>query len=746
VLKLLTFPAANDRSPRFMEKALAAIHQGLRQGELVSLEIGVAQGRIGYFLRGPGQAESVVQSPLLASYPQARIADVDSEQDPVTAIPAGWQRRSLSLTLHPQLFPILRHAQFEDMLLRSLSDPIDAVLRSVTPTGESRGHLRLDIRAASQRYHYRARRTIELLERSFFREHQRLAEWYADHALERRWLWLTLPMALLARCSAVASHGPALDVSSGARHEREADLQAAADKVGGHLFHVELTLSAEAVSDAAAEAKLRLMASALGAFTRSRLATFHVTSRRRSFVLSQEELATLWHPPLANAGVEQLNVALFRELEPPPNLPSGEEPGGVGLGRVRFRDDRRLVGLSAISRSRHVHVIGRSGTGKTTLLLNMIHSDLNSQQNFALIDPHGDLADAVLSLVPPERTNDVIVLDAGDREFAVGFNPLACPDPARVDQVAGGVVAAFQKMNDSWGPRLGDLLRGTVFAVIEQGGTLLTLLQLLGDAAYRERVVPRIGDPIVRHYFQHEVAGWSKAYRTEAIAAVQNKIRPFLTSPTMRAIVSQTGKTLDLRTVMDGKVLVVNLSKGKIGEDNSALLGALIVTSIQQAAMTRVDFPEAERKPFALYVDEFQNFATSTFATLLSESRKFGIGCILSHQFRSQLSDDIAAAVTGNVGSTVTFAVGGDDAEDLALHLSREPGQLTPQDLTNLPKHTAIARLLMDGTQSSPFTIVTLPPTLGTEDRATIVRRCSRRQHARPIAHVLDDVERELTA
>ena len=249
-------------------------------------------------------------------------------------------------------------------------------------------------------------------------------------------------------------------------------------------------------------------------------------------------------------------------------------------------------------------------------------------------------------------------------------------------------------------------------------------MQLLGEKAYREQVVPLIRDPIVRSFWMNEFASWSDNYRTEAVAAIQNKLRPFLTSTNIRAIVSQPGRSLDLRDVMDqGRVLIVNLSKGRLGEDNSTLLGALLVTSIQQAAMTRADIPESERRDFYLYVDEFQNFTTGSFASILSEARKYRLSLIVAHQYLTQLNEETANAVFGNVGSIVTFQVGSDDAQRLAEQLGKYPGQIAPENLTGLPKYTVYARLLVDGMPSSPFSMQTLPPPQEIDsDRAAIIR------------------------
>ena len=297
-------------------------------------------------------------------------------------------------------------------------------------------------------------------------------------------------------------------------------------------------------------------------------------------------------------------------------------------------------------------------------------------------------------------------------------------DDPKFHQAVAKVVAAARKHRKSL---------GRLVATVEQGGNLLPVMRLLGEKSYREQVVPKIRDEIVRSFWIHEFARWSDNYRTEAVAAIQNKIRPFLTSTNIRAIVSQPGRSIDLRQIMDaGQVLIVNLSKGRVGEDNSTLLGALLVTSIQQAAMTRADIPEEQRRDFFLYVDEFQNFTTGSFASVLSEARKFRLALTVAHQYLGQLSEETAGAIWGNVGSIIAFQVGSDDAEAVAQQLSKFPDQVVPENLTGLPKYIAYARLLIDGMPSSPFSMQPLPPPTFTFDaeRAEIIRRVARRRFA----------------
>ena len=362
-----------------------------------------------------------------------------------------------------------------------------------------------------------------------------------------------------------------------------------------------------------------------------------------------------------------------------------------------------------------------------------------------MIDPHGDLADAVACSIPRCRTNDAVLFDPADDEFSVGFNPLYCPDPKRRDLVADDVLAAFEKTYDlSHTPRLKDTLRNALYVLVEKGKTLLSLLIMLSDESYRQRLTAEIDDDVVRLFWHREFASWNDRYRTEALSAIQNKLRPFLMNHKIRSIVGQQGSALTLREVMDeGQVLIVPLSKGRLGEVNVRLLGSLLVTGIQQAAMMRADTRERERRDFFVYIDELHNFTTPSFARMLAEIRKYRVGLIGSHQFLAQLDEETAAALAGNVGSRIVFQTGAEDAEELARLLSKYPGQVTPQDLTNLPKYTVVAQLLIDGMPSNPFTLRTLPPEEPAKDRMEAVRRASARRYAKRAEVADQQVRRE---
>jgi hypothetical protein len=734
---VLATPANNERGPRYMEKALAAIHQALKPGQTIQLGYCLHESQIAVYVRFPVALQEVVLGPLIANYPRASVQVVNDDAGEPESQKRSITTWTMYLRLVPELFPILRHAQFEDMLTGTYADPIDSLLRALRPEGNVRCSLEINATPAHHRRTHRAKDAIERLESPFFRHHPRLGRMYANQAARnsnRLWKWL---FGRLLPSGEHTGRASPLDIAAGYRHEREADLQAAADKIGGHLFDVSLRLVATAPLDAERQARdrLRALTGALGAFTRSRLATFACSTIKRGAseraplsLINQEELATLCHPPVADIAAERMHVASFSELEAPVNLSSSENAGSVTLGRVRFRTDDRPATLDAAARRRHCYVIGRTGVGKTTLLLNTIVSDMAAGQGIGLIDVHGDLAADVLARVPRQRTNDVIILDPAS-DLGTGFNPLACPH-GQIDLAASGIVASLKRLNESWGPRLQDTLRCAAYAVIEQQGNLRTLLEFLTDETVRARIVALISDDLIRDFWTKEFAGWSKAYRTEAVAAIVNKVRPFLTSRQIRAVVAQPGRSLDLRRLMDErKILIVRLSKGVLGEDNACLLGALLVTSIQQAAMSRADVPEEQRPDFHFYVDEFQNFFTSSWETILSEARKYRLNLTISHQLLlGQLSETTRSAILGNVGSMIAFNVGIEDAALLASALSQFPGQVKAEDLANLPRFTAIARLLIGGQLSKPFSITTLPPPVISEDRTAIVLEASRRQ------------------
>ncbi|MDP3964611.1 MAG: type IV secretion system DNA-binding domain-containing protein [bacterium] len=380
------------------------------------------------------------------------------------------------------------------------------------------------------------------------------------------------------------------------------------------------------------------------------------------------------------------------------------------FGETNFRHQRRRFGIKLDDRRRHMYVIGKTGMGKTTLLENMILSDIQAGHGLAVVDPHGDLAEKILDYIPAHRINDVVIFNPSDVDFPIAFNVLESVNPMHRHLVASGLISVFKKIwADSWGPRLEYVLRNTILSLLEYpGSTLLGITRLLVDNKYRKKVIEKLNDPILKAFWQDEYGAYSNQFRTEAISPIQNKVGQFLSSSIIRNIVGQTKSSIDMREIMDeGKILLLNLSKGRIGEDNSALLGAMMITKIQLAAMSRVDIPEDERKDFFLYVDEFQNFATESFANILSEARKYRLDLIIAHQYIEQLEEEVSAAVFGNVGTLISFRVGAADAEFLEKEF--EP-VFMQNDLVNLNKFELYLKLMIDGVASEPFSARGLPP------------------------------------
>jgi len=384
------------------------------------------------------------------------------------------------------------------------------------------------------------------------------------------------------------------------------------------------------------------------------------------------------------------------------------------IGETNFRNQNRKFGIKPDDRRRHVYIIGKTGTGKTTLSENMAIQDIQRGSGVAVIDPHGEFAEKMLDFVPSNRVNDVIYFNPADLEYPIAFNAIEKVDPEYRHLVASGLMGVFKKIwPDVWSARMEYILHNSVLALLEYpGSTLLGINRMLADREYRNKVVDKITDPSVKSFWINEFAKYPDKFREEAVAPIQNKVGQFISSPLIRNIIGQTKSSIDFREIMDGqKILIVNLSKGRIGEDASRLLGALCITKLQLAAMSRVSIPEEERKDFYLYVDEFQNFATESFANILSEARKYRLCLILAHQYIDQLVQGentvVKDAVFGNVGTMITFRVGAADAE--FLEPEYEP-EFEKNDLINLGFANTYIKLMIDGMSSRPFSANTLAP------------------------------------
>jgi hypothetical protein len=449
-------------------------------------------------------------------------------------------------------------------------------------------------------------------------------------------------------------------------------------------------------------------------------------------ILTPSELATLWHLPTSDVKVANITWARKILSEPPDNLPISAKLTKKQMRDINFfgRTEKAgalvTFGIKKKDRQRHMYIIGKTGVGKSTLLENLAISDMKKGEGLAFIDPHGDPAESLLNYIPKNRLNDVIYFNPADTDRPVAVNPLQVTNPAQRELVASGIVSIFKKLYaHSWGPRLEHILRNTLFTLTEiPDTTLVDIPSILLEDTYRKTIVSKIKDPVMIKFWHDEFGGMDSKLQSEAIAPILNKVGQFISSPIIRRVISRPHGTIDIEKIMnEGKILIVNLSQGRLGEDNAALLGAMIITQIQLAAMNRVDIPEDKRRDFYLYVDEFQNFATSSFIKILSEARKFRLCLTLANQYLQQIDEDVLAAILGNAGTLLTMLVG---AHDAGLLEKEYGGLYTKKDLVELSNYQMIVKLAIGGLTSQPFLATTLPPAKSRNQNRDKVIRLSR--------------------
>ncbi len=382
----------------------------------------------------------------------------------------------------------------------------------------------------------------------------------------------------------------------------------------------------------------------------------------------------------------------------------------IHFAKTSYHGKEKEFGIKTDDRRRHIYIIGKTGMGKSCLLENMAIQDIQNGQGVGIVDPHGELAENLLDFIPKNRINDVVYFNPADIDYPIAFNVMEKVDFTHRHLISAGLLGVFKKIwPDVWSARMEYILNNTILALLEiPGTTLLGINRMLSDKEYRDKIVSKITDPTIKSFWVREFAQYPPKFREEAIAPIQNKVGQFISSPMIRNIVGQVKSSINIREVMDeGKILILNLSKGRIGEDPAKLLGALLITKLQLAAMSRIDVPEEERRDFFLYVDEFQNFATEAFVTILSEARKYRLCLVLAHQYIAQMEEVVRDAVFGNVGTIIAFRVGAPDAEFLEREFEPE---IKMNDLVNLPKYNIYLKLMIDGVTSRPFAAATLPP------------------------------------
>lgn len=453
------------------------------------------------------------------------------------------------------------------------------------------------------------------------------------------------------------------------------------------------------------------------------------------FILSAKEVATLYHLPNADE-VPHIVHVLARKSDPPQDLPKQGDHDVSAFGVTNYHNNFVPFGIRRSDRRRHLYTIGKSGSGKSKLLELLINEDLQNGEGLAVLDPHGDLVDAVLRYVPQHRINDVVLLDPSDTEFPIAFNPLEKVSEAQKMQVTIGFLQIFKKLfGSNWSDRLEHVLRYTTLALLDSPNTtVLSILKMLTDKNYRQKIVSRIQDSVVKSFWVSEFAAWSEKFDADAITPLLNKVGQFVATNMIRNMIGQPVTKFNIRELMDNqKILLMKVSKGLLGEENSGLIGAMFITKLYQAAMERADTPEEQRKDFYLYVDEFQNFATDTFAEILSEARKYRLNLTIAHQYMGQLSDAVRKTVFGNVGSMVSFRVGAEDAVILAEEYNPV---FKERDIINLGVREFYTKMSVNGELREAFSGRTLDAPRMKDDYTRSVIAQSRTKYCLPKSKV----------
>lgn len=697
-----------------MESLLRATHRAGNSMEPLCLRLQSREGMVGLAVELPDQMRTLFLQELQDAYPGTTVQRIrNSDKNDVVTV-ATWLR------LQPDVYRMRTYDEFLDVTdARRFSDPLGSLLAAIRTghSGRLECCLELSLQPAREQRLRAAQRIARRLQRGF-----------ATPSLGRCYTWLAMHDRWCCRLAArlvgrLTRTGPARDMDI-------------SNKLNETLFASRLRVTVTTTKDGqkAARRKLEEVVATLGRFHQA--AAFQTLKTKKpprwQFLMSAAEIATLWHPLTASGdAVSRMQRSEFRELEPPVVLTSRKGSGEqTVLGRVRYRQQRNQFGIATDDLRRHLLAIGKTGCGKSTFLFNLVRQQMDAGRGVVLIDPHGQLAEEVLDVVPRRRTNETIYFDASDSTAPVGFNPMVGPAGTDPTLIADSVLTSFKNVfgfDAASAPRLLHIFRNSLLSLIGSPDASLAQVQrLLVDASFRKTVIARQRNPAVREFWLTEFNRWNERDRTQYVASLQNKLGAFTTNQRLRAILDCGQQGIHLREVMDrSRILICNLSKGTFGHDASTLLGSLLLSSLQVAAMSRADNPEAERRDCVIVVDEFHSYLStgnSTMADALAESRKYRTSYVLSTQMLEQLDHDTLAGVLGNCGSTLCMTVGPRDAEILAGLLSNG---LTPDDLLRIPKYHAYLRLLVAGMPYT-FSMTTLSPPKYIPRRASTVRKVSR--------------------
>lgn len=729
VVLLLQVPRTNDKKELAAEQMFASLHglltiptHKLLQPvirERISFEVAVLKKRIGFYVWVPNYLKSFVEEQVYAQYPSVQISEVpdyamNSEVRYTSTLTAEMK------FIAPDPLPIKTFQSFE-------VDPLAAITATLAKFEEDEeAWIQLVMRPASGNWHKKSERYIAGLKGGG-------SHGFTAGLAEVLW---KPPEPNQSQPNKLTDYeqtraGAAVDKSQKLAYETAVRI----------VYRGNVTMP---------QAQLRIQSiiasykqfntTYLNGFDPKRVASdgyvFGLYQLRefnkRGLLLNIEEVATMYHLPHTTVETPYILWASSQTAEPPASLPivtSEYRPDISPVANTNFRGHNTMFGMPRGDRGRHLYIIGQTGVGKSGLLELLTISDIYSPFGFAVIDPHGDYALNVLRRIPPERTQDIIYFNPADLEFPVAFNPMEVSDPMLKNHTASELIGVLKRMFESWGPRLEYILRYSLLALLDYpDATMLDITRILTDKKFRNEVLGYVRDPVVHNFWTIEFASWNDKFAAEAVAPVLNKVGAFTANPLVRNIIGQPKSSFNIRQIMDErKILIVNLSRGLVGEDNASILGALLVTKIQLASMSRADIPAEQRSPFYLYVDEFQNFATDSFATILSEARKYGLNLTVANQYIAQMPVEVKDAVFGNVGSIIAFRMGADDGRSMMRYF--EP-QFEEYDLVHMHNRHFVISMTIEGEKVPAFSAVSLNlPEQLADNTAEIIER-SRRQYA----------------
>jgi len=666
VFLFIKIPPSNTKDEKAMEALLTSLHRILPNKTPVSLEFVSSNQFLRFYIVTSPEYKSLVESQLYAQFPDAEIEET-SEYLPTFSYNIAFAQIDFSGS---SFAPFKTHHELEESFLKSLS----AILTKTDSEDQMFFQLALE-RVGSNVFDRGVKGMhFDLFGKKYLGEQATPAYEKYSHDLFRG----KLRLAYVSHDKVTAQNKLAiiLTLLKGLKSEQ--------NELKKRTFFVPKDLPKR----------------------------FKERSVKNGDFWSPEELATLYHFPYEGSLISNVVQTTSKKSPAPDTLPikNSIDPREISLiGKTNYRNEKKEFGLKRVDRRRHLYIVGKTGSGKSKLLELLLKADIHNGDGCCLIDPHGDLANEVMTYVPKNRIQDVVYIDPADRNFPVGFNPLEPVEDYEMRQhLSTFFIAIFKKLfAGNWNPRMEHLIRYITLALLETpDSNVLGIARILSDTSYRQRVMKQIQDPVVKSFWTNDFKPADALYANEAIVPLMNKVGQFLSNPLIRNIVGQKKNVLNFEKFMnEGKIVIINLSKGKLGMENTALLGSMFITKIQQAALARADIPEEQRKDFYFYVDEFQNFATEAFSSILSEARKYRLDLTIAHQYIAQLPDEVKATAFGNVGTIIVFAVGADDAVYLAKEFSPT---FTPDDMINLNTREMYIKMSIDGKITPPFSATTL--------------------------------------